>query len=134
MVCLGAEIADVEARRDEPPSIQIESLTGLSGSSLSDRFRSWRGRSGRRYIFSIFRDWEAGSDLRDAVVAAVERRSDGSRRIVLVDLTGAFPELLLQGRALAEARAQGANELHVHLLATSAAERRTIVADLTSGV
>jgi hypothetical protein len=134
MACLGAEIADMEVRRGEASPIRADLLAGLTGSTLSDRFRSWRGRSGRRYIFSIFRDWDGGAEFREAVVVAAERGPDGGRRILLVDSTETFPELLLQGRALAEARAQGANELHVHLLAASASERRAIVADLTADI
>ena len=28
---------------------------GLAGSALADRFCFWRGRSGRRYVFSVYR-------------------------------------------------------------------------------
>lgn len=111
-------------------------LSGLSGSTLAERFRTWRGRSGRRYVFSVFR-LEDGLDRvpvgAGAVAVAVVRRADGTRRLLWVDETGDDPHAFLRTarvRALAE-RADG--ELHLHLLAATPAARRVVLDDLAEG-
>lgn len=111
-------------------------LAGLSGSTLVERFRTWRGRSGRRYVFSVFQLHEGLDRVpvgADAVVAAVIRTADGTRRLLWVDETGDDPHAFLRMervRALAE-RADG--ELHLHLLAAAPAERRAVLDDLAEG-
>ena len=107
-------------------------LTGLSGSGLVDRFRSWQGRSGRRYVFSVFH-LDGGLDQlpveAGAVVIAAVRQPDGTRRKLWVaeadrDLGGSEAARLHHLAALPGC------ELHLHLLASTPAERRAIVDDL----
>ncbi len=106
---------------------------GLVGSALADRYCFWRGRSGRRYIFSVYHaadvDDPASSPCYEgAVVIHAERRSDGTRRIVRVGQTGGLAELLVEERRF-DSHAS-ANEVHVHLLAGTANERRSVLQDL----
>ena len=89
------------------------SLEGLSGSPLAKRFRTWRGQSGRRYIFSVFPmvpdpACDTVPELADAVVIAAARQPDGTNRVVWVDRTDSYPELLYRSRKMVEARARGA--------------------------
>jgi hypothetical protein len=105
------------------------SLAALAGTSISSRFCSWLGLSGRRYIFSVYQAAECPA-FRDAVLLATVRDMMGERRVVSVWETGAFPEPVLS-RAQHELRTFGPGvEFHLHLLTTSSAERRATVADL----
>jgi hypothetical protein len=104
-------------------------LAALVGTPLAQRFRSWTGSSGRKYVFSVY----PGSDCPafcDAVMLAAVRDDAGRLRVVSVCDTGAFPEPVV-ARAERELRAFGASlEFHLHLLATSRVERAATVADL----
>ena len=50
-------------------------LAALAGGALAHRFHAWRGRSGRRYIFSVYALGEC-PDYAGAVIAAVARDGD----------------------------------------------------------
>ncbi len=107
-------------RADQP-------LTGLSGSALADRFRTWRGRSGRRYVFSVFRAGEGFDHLptgEGAVVIAAVRQADGTRRKLWVAEVGR------DAARIERFLARPGCELHLHLLAATPAERRAVAADL----
>jgi hypothetical protein len=105
------------------------SLAALAGTSISSRFCSWLGLSGRRYIFSVYQAADCPA-FRDAVLLAAVRDMTGQRRVVSVWETGAFPEPVV-AKAQHELRAYGPGvEFHLHLLTTSPAERRVTVADL----
>ena len=117
------------------PSRGDQPLTGLSGSGLADRFRAWQGRSGRRYVFSVFRmgcgldelPLEAG-----AVVVAAVRQADGTRRKLWVAEIGRDLDELGAAR-LDRLAARPDCELHLHLLASTPAERRAVADDLRDG-
>jgi hypothetical protein len=100
----------------------------LAGEALAARFRSWRGASGRRYIFSIF-DRQSCPAYEHVVAMIVTRDPDGERRIMFIGDTGCFPELAL-ARAAKEIPVAGEIEFHLHMLATSRAERNAMIADL----
>lgn len=108
-------------------------LLGLSSSSLSDRFRRWRGRSGRFYVFSVFRA-DAGLDQwpveSGSVVIAVLREPDGTRRKLWTDETGHDPRRFFRSDRVQALAARPNTEIHVHLLADTAAARRAMVDDL----
>ena len=105
------------------------SLAALDGMPISSRFCSWIGLSGQRYVFSVYSSAECPA-FRDAILLAAVRDMMGQRRIVSVRETSAFPEPVV-AEIQRELRALGPGlELHLHLLATSPAERAAIVADL----
>lgn len=108
-------------------------LAGLAGSRLEGRFRAWRGRSGRRYTFSVF-PLGCGLDHLpvdgDAVVIAVARQADGTRRKLWVEATGRDPNDLFRSARLRALAARPDCELHLHLLAATPADRRALVDDL----
>ena len=105
------------------------SLAALEGMPISSRFCSWVGLSGRRYVFSVYPALECPG-FRDAVLLAVVRDMTGQRRVVSVRETGSFAEPVV-AKAQRELRAFGPGlEFHLHLLATSPAERAATVADL----
>ncbi len=105
------------------------SLAALAGMPISSRFCSWKGQSGRRYVFSVY-PASACPAFCDAILLAAVRDPKGRRRVLSVRETGAFPEPAIAG-AQRELKAFGlAGELHVHLLARSPEERAAALADL----
>ena len=108
---------------------EAEPLDALNGDLLTTKFRGWRGRSGRRYIFSVFDSVKCPA-YRDAVLIAVAVETDGARRPIAFADTGAFPEPLLSQLARSCSTEGGKYEFHLHLLAKSAADRRSILEDL----
>ncbi len=87
-----------------------EALAALFGSELRERFYSWRGGSGRRYVCSVFPAAEqavVGERWAAAVIGVANEC--GARRAVYVMTSGEFGAL-----AEKDAKAQGVNEWHVH--------------------
>ena len=104
-------------------------LGALAGTPLAQKFCSWTGLSGRRYVFSVYPASDCPAFC-DAVMLAAVRDDAGRLRVVSVRDTGAFPEPVV-ARAERELRAFGASlEFHLHLLASSPAERAATVVDL----
>jgi hypothetical protein len=93
--------------------------------------RAWRGRSGRRYVVSVY---PLGLDSDDAycgaLLLAAQRDGEGRRRLVGVSESGALGVKGFNGAWIAAMRRQGANELHVHLLAATRRDRLATMADL----
>lgn len=118
-----------EHARDRP-------LSGLAGSSLADRFRAWTGRSGRRYVFSVFSIESASNDLdrlplaEEAVAMGVLLSGSGTRTVLWVAGTGACPASFVKDGRVRALHAVGRCELHLHLLAGNRDERRAVLDDL----
>jgi hypothetical protein len=126
LLALAAHEFDV-ARRGGTDEAQETPLRSLAG-RCERRFTAWRGRSGRRYVASVF----AGGDAQalafaDAVLIAVS----AERRVVAARESGPFAIEAASARWRDSVLAAGAVEIHVHLLAEGAEERRAAVADLT---
>jgi hypothetical protein len=102
-------------------------LRVLAEGGLSAKFRSWRGASGRRYVFSVY-DRHSCPAYSDAVLVIASALADGGRKIVFVADTGCFPDMVV---ANAAAKFAGAFEFHVHLLARAPDERRALIADIS---
>ena len=111
----------VSRRNDNGP------LLALADGALAQRFRSWRGVSGKRHIFSVY-DAQSCPAYSDAVIIVATRSNDGERRIVFIGDTGCFPDVVL---AKAAAEFKGETEFHVHLLATAPQDRRAAIADIS---
>jgi hypothetical protein len=92
------------------------------------RFTAWRGRSGQRYIASVFSVTDdAALGFADAVLIAIA----GDRTVLAARDSGPFGVEAAMSRWKAAVMAAGAQEIHVHLLAATAEARRAVVADLT---
>ena len=108
---------------------RLRTTAGLRGTPAL-LLSAWRGRSGRRYIVGIHDLVEPElDDMDDAVILAVRRDADGHGELVSVTSAGESPRERLTRGWMARARHRGANEMHVHRLAETEAERRAIVAD-----
>lgn len=119
------DLFDDDLLDDEPAAREMPLR---SAASLGERhFTAWRGRSGRRYVASVFAvtdDHALG--FTDAVLLAVS----ANRRILAARDSGPFgieAALTRWQRAAADA---GASEIHVHLLAEDGASRRAALLDL----
>ncbi|CAN5246270.1 hypothetical protein BH10PSE7_BH10PSE7_43020 [soil metagenome] len=85
------------------------------------RFWHWHGLSGRRYIHSVYKAHEC-PPLPGAIYIAVKRIGD--TRLALG--AGRFPNIC----SSVVAGYEGADELHVHLLASDEEDAAAILADL----
>ena len=101
-------------------------LAALTGNPLAGRFHNWRGASGRRYICTVFADFSEIGDFSGVLILSVRRDAGGGRR--LLDITSRDAPLA-KGACGARAAA-GANEWHVHLMATGRMARDEAMADL----
>jgi hypothetical protein len=92
------------------------------------RFTAWRGRSGRRYVASVFRAHDVSAlTFVDAVLLAVS----SERKVLAVRDSGPFGVEAALGRWHDQCIAAGAAEFHVHLLAEDSEARRRALVDLT---
>ena len=132
---VGITASSVPVSKQHRVAAEPAPLASLAGTPMSDRFCFWRGRSGRRYVFSVYdtrsRDGMSASEYRDAIVIEAERRADGGRSVVRIGFTGALAGLMTTSWSC-QGSTKAAVERHVHLLAGSAAERRALLSDLCS--
>lgn len=120
-----AYLAPLFAQASEMP---LRSLNAMGDARTSRRFTAWRGRSGRRYVASVFAIHDpVGLSYADAVVLAVAP----DRQIIAARDSGPFGVEAALGRWRDAAMSAGATEIHVHLLAEDTAGRRDALADLT---
>jgi hypothetical protein len=108
-------------------------LASLTRTGLDKLFHGWLGASGRRYICSVHALGDAPAfDCRRAVIVAVRR--DGGGAAFLFAFSPCADEAADDLRFWTRrARACGANEWHVHLLAETAEERALVLDDLAPG-
>jgi hypothetical protein len=91
------------------------------------RFTAWRGRSGRRYVASVFAIQDGHAlGFTDAVLLAVSPE----RKIVAARDSGPFGIDAALTRWRDAVAMAGASEIHVHLLAEDSAGRRAALCDL----
>jgi hypothetical protein len=126
-----AAVADAVAagRSTTEPSIPAPQDAGLAlvarEHDFGDRYRVWRGRSGRRYLVTVMPLGEA-MRIDGAIVLLVAVEGDGGRRIVWAGETGCgLPALHLNPEDRLEA--------HVHLIAADQDVRIAALSDLASG-
>lgn len=87
MYRFSSSLASTFARRSPqtgaPHGEALHSLSSAEG--LRERFFSWRGASGRRYVCSVFQAGEAGfvADVTEGVIVGVARDGAASRAVCL---------------------------------------------------
>lgn len=106
-------------------------VRGLSGGGAADRFCAWAGRSGRRYIFSVF---ALGSDAiplaPKAIALLVRRPATGPRRVMWAERLETEDRAAAVMRAAAGQAGPEASEIHLHVLSVELEARRAAFADL----
>lgn len=122
------QLAEVRARR----SAQKPIASPDSAPELTDRFHFWSGASGRRYVHSVYSLVDC-PEIPAANFLLVRRDATGRRAVLAIGhLTNGAGSLNLAEIRHRGARL-GANEVHVHLLAPSAQQRRIVELDLRAG-
>ena len=104
-------------------------IAALSQTPFAGRFACWQGLTGKSYVFSVYALADCPAFC-DAVVVAVARDERGEPRMLAAFDTGAFPEPVLARAQREFGRWRDGVELHVHLLARTASDRRDALADL----
>jgi len=107
---------------------QVREMPLRATAQLAERrFTAWRGRSGRRYVASVFAIQDGHAlGFSDAVLLAVSP----DRKIVAARDSGLFGIDAALTRWRDAVAMAGASEIHVHLLAEDSAGRRAALCDL----
>jgi hypothetical protein len=120
-----ALIDQVAAAAPSVPSPEDRGLALVAREGgFGDRYRVWRGRSGRRYLVTVMPLSEA-LRVEHAITLLVAIQPDGARRVLWAGDARSMPGIELTPGVRLEA--------HVHLLASSAEGRREALDDLVSG-
>ena len=114
-------------RRPNPPPLAAAALL-----EVADGLHSWRGASGRQYAHGVFSLIEC-PPLPRAAYVLVRREADGRRRALHIASGQSDAPTLNLARIRQRGAMLGANEVHVHALATTDEERHLIVCDLRAG-
>ena len=122
-----AAMRDMREARQVDTGVREEAMRGGSG-----ELTIWRGRSGRRYVFSVMAlTEEAAATQAAAVLLAVERNGVG--QILDAAEAGDTPDLARRALWVEKMLELGGTELHVHSLAPDHPARRAVVTDLKQG-
>ncbi|MGX1786297.1 hypothetical protein ACWIGM_06140 [Bosea sp. NPDC055332] len=107
---------------------QVREMPLRATAQLAERrFTAWRGRSGRRYVASVFAVQDGHAlGFSDAVLLAVSP----DRKIVAARDSGPFGIDAALTRWRDAVAMAGASEIHIHLLAEDGAGRRAVLCDL----
>lgn len=100
-----------------------------TGGKLTHDFMFWSGASGTRYVHTIYTLHEC-PDLPNANVLLVRRDATGQREIVHIGTVEHDSPSWNLAEIRHTAAVAGANEVHVHLLAETVAQRGFIEIDL----
>jgi hypothetical protein len=92
----------------------------------------WQGASGQWYVHSIL-PFSTSTSFDNANYIFVRREFDGRRTGLYIGQSDKFYQRLPDHEKVEDARRLGVNELHVHLLAASEADRFHIETDLRNG-
>lgn len=110
-------------------------LRTLSAGSAADRFCAWAGRSGRRYIFSVF---ALGPSARavtlplapQSIALMVRRPATGPRRVLWAERMETKDGVAAVMQAAARHAGPEPSEIHLHVVAIEAEARQAAFADL----
>jgi hypothetical protein len=123
------QLAEVRARR---AGLNPEQVVLSDAADRNDRFHFWSGASGQRYVHTVYSLLDC-PEIPAANFLLVHRDASGRRTVLALghvkhgSASLNLAELRHRGARL------GANEIHIHLLANSAQERRVIELDLRAG-
>lgn len=95
---------------------------------LRGRFHFWRDNTGRRIVFSVY-PISTVPGFSDVVAMAVRVTDTGRNVLWLGEICDT--DDLIASSGLQRAIAQGASELHVHLIASNRSQRRILLDALT---
>jgi hypothetical protein len=112
-------------------TVQRLATNALTNADRDHQFHFWPGASGRVYVHSVFNLVEC--PRLPPCVYLLARRSEDGRTILRIDQASAEAPSLNLAEVRHRGARLGANEVHVHLIATGQADRLQIVRDLQAG-
>lgn len=118
-----SKAASARGAKASGPSLQI------SAEPLAARFQFWRGASGERYLHTVYGLIDC-PELPIVNYILVNRAPSGERTALRVGRTSHDAETLNLAEVRHRGAQLGANEVHVHFLAETDAERQLIDFDL----
>lgn len=121
-------LADVRARRFGVSSEEQETADAGSAESGA-RFHFWTGASGRRYVHTVYSIFDC-PPLDAANYVLVRRESHAKRVILAIGRLTSESSTLNLADIRQRAATLGADEVHIHLLATSMQEAQAVEVDL----
>ncbi len=122
------DLAPLLASRKARAARRIAAPYTGSAASAHD-FTFWRGATGTRYVHTIYSLIQC-PELPAANVLLVHRHESGRTEVLHVTSVEHAAQSLNLAEIRYTAARLGANEVHVHLLAATAAEREAIARDL----
>ncbi|WP_072395738.1 hypothetical protein [Hyphomicrobium sp. CS1GBMeth3] len=124
------QLAEARARRRLESAPQVSKAYDTLDRNAG--FHFWSGASGQRYVHTVY-DLLDCPEVPAANFLLVRRDITGQRSVLAIGhLKNQAPSLNLAEIRHRAARL-GANEVHIHLLAPSAQERRVVELDLRAG-
>ena len=123
-------LAEIRASRSAPKHVLPLAAQAVGQATPSCHF--WTGASGRRYVHTVYTLFDC-PEVPSGNFMLVHRDTRGRRSVLAIgDLRHSAASLNLAELRQRGARL-GANEVHIHLLAETAHERRLIEVDLRAG-
>ena len=119
-----------EMRRDAPAPANEPALI-CREAQVKQPFHYWRGASGTRYLHTVFALVECPLMAKVNYIL-VRRDRDGTRRPLDIGQTVSASDSLNLAHMRRRAALLGANEVHIHFLPETAAQRGRVEADLSS--
>ena len=123
------QLADFRALRSAP---QPELANLQSETEIKQRFHFWSGASGERYVHTVY-DLVDCPEVPAANFLLVRRDASGRRSVLAIGHLKHNAGSLNLAEIRHRGARLGANEVHVHLLAPSAHDRRIVELDLRAG-
>ena len=125
-------LADYKSDRTAAATLRGSPAILDGAPDLAGRFQFWTGASGRRYVHTVYSLIECPA-LPAGNYVLVHRNAEGRRIVLAVGRVSNVTASLNLAEIRRRGAELGANEVHVHLLATNAKQSRLIETDLRSG-
>jgi hypothetical protein len=133
IIDLAAYRATAETRATPRHTPVLEQQAADATSAGRERFQFWTGSSGRRYVHTVYNLIDCPA-LPQCNYMLVRRDEDGVRQIVDVNRATSETSTLNLAEIRMKGARLGATEVHVHLLASSAREAKSMQSDLQAGL
>lgn len=125
------QLAEVRAQR-LAPVFECRPPANKHEPRLVERFHFWSGASRKRYVHTVYNVLEC-PELPDAVYLLVRCDASSRRTVLSVGRLGHGAPSLNLAELRQRSATVGANEVHVHLLATSDRDMKRVEFDLRAG-
>ena len=128
---MSAEIVGLAEFRARRAGQSVSGVTGavLSIADASPRFHFWTGASGKRYVHTVYSLFDC-PPVGLASYVLVRRASRSERKVLAIGRLSHEQASLNLAEIRQRAATLGADEVHVHLLASSLSECQAVEVDL----